>query len=460
MKIELVESLAPVMNLPVEDKAYIAWDAGWPHTGSRLGFRILPSGVRSAIVKCRVGPKNRKRQTTITLGKMDLIRQRRLTISQLRTLAKEKVDEAKGAGLTAGQLGDREARNNVAIAEIGREYIAQRMAGNKPYKDGGAAALKQIERAAAVWGMKPVAALTAADGAALLEHVVEIARTGKDRKARAGRGVNHNSSVPHKENPGHSAAQKARGLLKPVLKYANDALEGVTVKAGIMDHFALKTNAPKSVVLHWDQVDRLFEAVALFETTAPNNNGEGGGGSPEARADTAALVRLQYATAARPQDWRQAQWRDVQLDGEMPYALFSAHKRKQGKDFRQRLPANVVKILKGIRDRRPSEGWGVGPEDFIFPSRASKTGHRVTLGGAWDTIVEMAGLGGLKGLTPHVLRASRITELKDRFDWSFEQIATFMGNTPDVIERIYYRPRWDGQDLDLSIMEAEDASRF
>ena len=149
-KINLTESLKPVMDLPLPEvddvtkqAAYIAWDTGWPHAGSRLGFRILPSGVRSAIVKCRVGPKNKLRQTTITLGRVDemVAGKGRLTIAQLRSLAKARVDEAKGDNMTASQIVDREARNNVDIATIGKEYVDIRMAGNKPYKDGGQAAL-------------------------------------------------------------------------------------------------------------------------------------------------------------------------------------------------------------------------------------------------------------------------------------------------------------------------------
>ena len=203
-----------------------------------------------------------------------------------------------------------------------------------------------------------------------------------------------------------------------------------------------------------DERVAFFEALAEFEKPQKNRRGRRHGVSQ----DTADILRLTYLCSARKSDWLQAAWGDLNL--ERATWVRPEHKRKQGTEHMQLLTRDVISILERIRARRTANGRPPSDDDFVFPS-VTKTGkrHRTSLWDAFQTITAdlNAGRAVEERITPHTLRASRITEWRDEHGWSFSKIARVMGNTADMVEKVYYRPRYDVEEFRAEIEVASDA---
>ena len=102
---------------------------------------------------------------------------------------------------------------------------------------------------------------------------------------------------------------------------------------------------------------------------------------------------------------------------------------------------------------RPSKSTGIRR---LRPTVAKSKPWSV---GAFQTITAdlNAGRAVEERITPHTLRASRITEWRDEHGWSFSKIARVMGNTADMVEKVYYRPRYDVEEFRAEIEVASDA---
>jgi hypothetical protein len=119
-----------------------------------------------------------------------------------------------------------------SIADFGAEYIVGRTDGafKTPYADSGAAMQLAVDRAAEVWGNRPVTELRAKDGSQLLNHIVEISKNAR-----------YKNGMPKARGkyPGYQAAISARGLLIPLLHYIAD--ERPEVRTDIFKQWAIHT---------------------------------------------------------------------------------------------------------------------------------------------------------------------------------------------------------------------------
>lgn len=410
---------AYLLSLSKKEPSFLAKDTGFSGT---LGARVAKDGQVSLFVGWRQGSKQRKK----VLGTVkDLLELDGLTVDDIRERARAVIRKSREGPQDDG------TRARMTIAELGKEYIEGRTSGTikTPYADGGRAAHLALRRAVAVWGDRPVASLRMKDGSALLNQVVKDAvATAKREKRRLGA-----------KYPGHEAAKSARALIKPMLAWLAD--EVPEVRTELFKQFTAMSNGPHRGVMSKEERILFFHALKIFEKPQSNRTGR----RHDVSKDTCDILRLTYLCAARKSDWVQAQWRDVSL-GDATWVR-PDHKRKQGEEHRQILTQDVISILEGVRGRReqkyrrPVEG-----EDYIFPS-VSKTGkpHRSDLWSAFQTIMDIAGINEGKAeeqrITPHCLRASRITEWVDEHGWSFEKVGLVMGNTEQVVRDVYYRPR-------------------
>ncbi|MEO1639236.1 MAG: tyrosine-type recombinase/integrase [Pseudomonadota bacterium] len=446
--------------LKAEDKAYTIVDDRYAaRRHGTLSVRVAPSGLRSLRVQYRVKDPvtgKWKQAKHVLDGWEELSREKGLSVDAVRDMASAHVRAAQESGLTPTEAEAKDQADRLAagerqmaieaelakkkearrsVAAFGADYIDARMSGKilKPYADGGRQMRLAVERAAEVWGDKPMTELRMKDGSELLNHVVEVTKAAryKNGKPKA-RG----------KYPGYQAAISTRGLLIPLLRYVADELP--EVRTDIFSLWTPKMNGPRRAVMTKDERIAFFQALRDFEKPQSNRTGR----RHNVSQDTADILRLTYLCAARKSDWVKAQWGDVNL--EAASWVRPEHKRKQGTEHKQLLTQGVVEILERIWARRISENRAPEHDHYIFPS-VSKTGkkHRTSLWDAFQTITGEINAGKVdeERITPHTLRASRITEWRDEHGWSFQQIARVMGNTADMVEKVYYRPRDDSEDL-------------
>lgn len=448
-------------GLKPEDAAYVFVDERYAaRRHGTLSVRVAPSGDKTFRVQYRVKDPatGRWKQTKAAIGKWDVLR-RDNTVDNIRDLASAHVRDAQSSGLTVAETeaqrlaelqaaeAAQTAKTNAlrSIADFGAEYVAGRMSGaiRTPYADGGAAMQLAVDRAAEVWDNRPMTDLRAKDGSALLNHIVELT---KDARYKNG------TLKARGKYPGYQAAISARGLLIPLLHYIADELP--EVRTDIFKQWAAKTNGPKRAVMTKEERIAFFEALLEFEKPQSNRTGR----RHAVSMDTCDILRLTYICAARKSDWVQAAWGDVDLDAAS--WVRPEHKRKQGTEHKQLLTSAAIEILERIKARRIKARVGVGDNDYVFPS-VSKTGlpYRTSVWTAFQTITQdiNEGKSAEERITPHTLRASRITEWRDEHGWSFQKIARVMGNTADMVEKVYYRPRDDAEELRGRIEVDSDA---
>ncbi len=403
--------------LKPQEAAYIAWDEGYPYDGS-LGARVSPSGDVSMFIQYRVNGKQSKK----TLHRLAAFLYSGASISALRKEARDFVLDAQASGLTtterakAAKAEHQEHRAaSASIATLGEDYLALREADSenfRAYADGGRAARKAVERAAAIWGEKAITQLVGADAKKLLDHVHQIA--------------------------GPEAAIQTRRLLQPMLRYASIDLGLDGVKTDLFATARTKRNNPRVEVMTPEERVRFFAALKEFEQPRGNRTGRRG----NVREDSADLLRLIYLTAARQGEWYKAQWHEIDLEkGEW---WRPEEKRKKRNAHRMVLPTAALAVIERIRGRRAKEGRASRPDDYVFPSvqvgcfgEDRSKPHRTSVWAAFQRVKEIADIK--KDLTIHDLRASRVTEWNRERGLDFTEIGKAIGSSPEVLQRVYGR---------------------
>jgi integrase len=423
-------------------EAYIVWDSGYPYDGS-LGARVAPTGAISIFVQYRAAGKQSKK----TLTKLAAFLHSGGSITALHKQARDWVLKAQAEGKTTTELKRDEARavatkrrELTTIADLGAAYIKLKSDGLvgkhlAPYGDGGVQARRAVTLATDIWGDKPLTELKAIDAVKFMKRVAE--------------------------SSGPAAAGKYSRLIIAMLKYARreaeldlrtDIFDGVASGAGVSE------NRAKEVVLTIDQVAALWPAADAYVEQSRSS----------ARMDARDAIAILYLTGARSGEVLKAQWSEIDLEAGTWYR--PAAKRKTRKGHTQKLTPAVVETLSKLKERRRLAGEAHEGDAYVFPRRggtkvpADALPYRQRLGEAFRAILRLAdipthlpvrredGSTEMQSVTPHTLRASRITHWNAPVEeggkgLSFERIGKFIGSSPEVLRKVYGRETASDDDL-------------
>jgi integrase len=387
-----------------------------------------------------------------------------MNLDKLREKAHEIAKAAKASGASPTQLA-KEARAKAAAQRAARatEDMTIAVAGEKYCKhcednhlhrgESTPRAIKRaVERADRFFGDTPLRTLGGKDGAAFLNWVVADVIAASEKRAK-GEGMAAVGGRAAGQYPGHQAAATVKSHIRQVLKHAAAEL-GVDCRTDILDRWEPKQNPPMKSAMTPEQRAALFKAIDEWTQAHSNLTGA----RLATAKDSGDIIRFAFLTGSRQGEVRRMKWRQIEnldapLDSDTPPTLiFMAGDRKQSSEHRLALDAESVAVLKNVRARRRRRGWSPKSNDYIFPSIKAKTPDekpRHTVQAAFYTILEMAGLRGkdivvehTERLTPHrVVKASRITQIRDEFGWSPADVADELGMTVDVVEKVYYRDR-------------------
>ncbi|MCT2538745.1 tyrosine-type recombinase/integrase [Sedimentimonas flavescens] len=376
-------------RLKAKATPYIAWDAGYGRGFGSLGVRVATSGDATILVYYRVGEGRKAKQSKKVLhrslrawlaksGNIDELRQEArnfVAAAQKSGLTTTEQQEAKEAAAEVEQAArDARAEAEKTITQLGKEYLARRTK-TKPYKGREARQAElAVERAAKVWGDKPLAALTTSDAEDLMVYI--------------------------RENHGPQAANKARGLLQPMLKHARRSMKSVdaTIFAEMEINKKDFAAQPRTTVMNAEERDRFFRALKSVEAS----RGAATGRHREAVKDKIDALRLIYLTAARKGEWLKARWGHLRLDPTVREWDRPDENRKNGAHT-MKLPTATLPILERIHERHRAEGRPVGNDDLVFG-----TFSETTLRDAFLQVKKVARI--TSDLCIHDLRASRVTE--------------------------------------------------
>ncbi len=417
----------------ITDKGYGGYGSG------TLMARAANDGDVTITIK--VGADGKQLKRTIQKGMIGYFANGG-SVGKLRQRAYQVAEEIKSLCSRPGSMMPHE-NAPTTIGELGDIFLDKRQAGEltdfDPLADP-SDARKAVERAKAFWGNLSVTELDSREGGAFLDYVVADATRSSQKRAREGKVGGLVGGV----FPGSETARIAKSAIKNVLRFAANEY-GLDVRIDIFDAKKLKRNPPKGEesVMTARECDRFYEALRDF---IDNRGGRPRRGKHREQAlETASLIELCYQAGGRMNEWKSARWGEIDLEAETPTWTICEDDRKQGTKHVQVLMPDAVAILRDIWKRR-TVALGREPQknEYVFPSKRSKTGHVTSYEQAFKTILDLSGINEHRSrndkITPHrAVRASRITELRDIEGWSAKQVADYIGATEQVIEARYYR---------------------
>ncbi|MGS1016177.1 tyrosine-type recombinase/integrase [Allosphingosinicella humi] len=340
---------------------YELWDAEI----AGFGLRIMPSGVKSFIVRYRTdgGGRTAKRRT-YTLGRFGA-----LTIEQARKSAKATLGAvangqdpgekriAKRGEILISQLRDLYEKRGCVI-QRGKKIGQSMKPLTKQYT------LARIDHhIVQLLGRKRIGDVSIAD-------VEQFSRDVTDGKTARDEKVGHRKRIIVRG--GEGAARKAVRDLSAMFSFAM-RLE-LTDRNPVDKAAVRKTDNQRERFLTLDEVKKLGAAFDQLEAEGTN-------------AKAIAISRLWALTGCRRNEIAGLKWHEVDLD--RGFLMFDDS--KNGRSVRP-LGRAAVEILRGVGRTADSE--------FVFPATAGESFFQGTKG-IWPKVKK---LSGLHDVTPHTLR--------------------------------------------------------
>lgn len=342
-----------VENLPAETRKYIAWDS----VVAGLGVRVMPSGVKSYILKYRIGKGRSAKTRTITLGKIDS-----MTPEAARRAARDYIAEARLGQDPFQQEADLDNTPSQTFAQLFENW--KQKAAHISRRTGAlrkAANVKlDVDRLTIhvlpLLGAKPINEIKMADIANVRDQITKgTTRTQKKTKARGVRRV----------TGGSGTAKRTIGILSSVFAYAveNELLErnpcrGVRLAPSKSnERFLTETEAGRlGVVLkNWETRENAQQAVTI--------------------------IRLLSLTGARRSEISELKWSEIDFD----QGFLRLGDTKTGLSIRP-----VSKIALDLLARQPREH-----RIWVFPASTGPAAYQ-GLGKIWRQIRHEAGLDDVR----------------------------------------------------------------
>lgn len=322
-----------------EAARYVVWDEDL----KGFGLRVEPSGVKSFIVRYRIGGGRRGVLKQFKVGRYG-----KLTPDKAREEATKLLAEAE---LGRDPQGRRvAARATLTVAELCDLYLAEGVAAKK-------ASTLVLDRIRIARHIKPLIGnekITSLS-VTIVERLMSDIAEGRVRSA----------ATPHTRG-GRGAASRTVGLLSGIFAFA--------VRRGLC-----ADNPAKSVKRFKDNSRERFLSLNELAQLGDALAAEGEGG---ARGAYVSIIRLLALTGARKNEIRCLRWAEVDLDSGRLNLLDS----KTGKRAMP-LGAAAIEILAAV----PREGDG-----FVFPDPKHPMEPVRGLDWAWVGIRTKAGLGDLR----------------------------------------------------------------
>lgn len=317
---------------------HIVWDSTVSETKPKFGVRVSPTGKRTFVVRYRVG----RRRRLYTLGEFDVDG---LTVQKARGEAEDLLAEIRTE--KRDPVEERQKVDAKTLGELWKAYDLLYLPDLRPgTRKGYRAAWKYLKPLA----RRRLTEITAADVKKL------------QRKVRDERGTYAADDMLKLFRRLYAVAAELE-LLPP----GTDPSKGKVKGKGIQFY----GDRERDEYLNADELKALAEALDSEE--ADHN------------PDGADFIRLLVLTGCRPQELREAEWSDVDLEAGL--LIIPKERSKVGKRETRELPPGAVVILKRVREREHK-----GRDRWVFPRRDGKGPRTEGFRKSWDRVREAAGL--------------------------------------------------------------------
>ncbi len=345
-----------------DGKQLVVWDTDIKGLGVRVSRAKDGNVTRVLFVQCRVKSEP-PYLVKITLGPV---------AEEVRSGGALEALRKKASAMTSAAREGRDPRRTTktmpTFAKFAETYMEER---GGDYADGGKAARRAFDRAAAIFGNKPLDEVTRAD----------IKRLHKSVAV---------------EYP--AAANKTVTMVSALFGHA---LDDDLIDKTPTHRFKLSPAEPRRVVLTVEEMMRFWGGLEVYER-------EGDTKTDVPAIDFADALRLLALTGARKTEVLAMTWAEIDLDS----ALWtrSAERNKNGLPSEIPLDRDAVAILRAIRARRDaSHVRSVREATFVFPSSKSKQGRIISVEGAFHAALKNAAI--TKHVVIHDLRRTFASSL-------------------------------------------------
>jgi integrase len=195
----------------------------------------------------------------------------------------------------------------------------------------------------------------------------------------------------------NETTHRVRSLCSNVFRFAMASGRATTNPADVLLHaLAPVVTSNRAALTFPSRIGDLMRAIEVYR------------GQPTTRA----ALKLLALTFVRPGEFRFAEWREFQLDGDSPEWRIPAARMKMREEHVVPLAAQAVETLRELESHSGSSRW-------LFPSL--RGGHRPISENAINVALKTMGFDGTE-ITGHGFRAMASTCLNEQ------------GHAPDVIE--------------------------
>jgi integrase len=337
---------------------YIVWD-------SRLvgfGLRVEPSGVKTYIVRYRLGSGGRR--APIRQFKIGRVGDAGLTPDKAYDLAVVRLAEAKTGGDPQGRRAAE--RREMTVAELLADYEATNPAGKK-------ASTRNIDRYRIARHIKPLIGTL---------RVSEVTQADIERVKRAVEIGSFRTDATNRKKGGLYAAARTVGLLQGVFGYAKDGLK--LIEANPAYGVTRAKDKERAEFLSTATIGRLTEIMS----TMAERPREGRAVGNLVTAQHVNVIRLLLLCGARKNEIVRLRWTEVDLTG-----FLRLDDTKTGQKV-LRLGAGALTLLADLAENRGKQPW-------VFPDPRDPARPVRNIDYAWDCIRAEA---GLKHVRIHDLR--------------------------------------------------------